>query len=62
MRAGPLSDGKVIALLNRFFVPVYLSIDDYATGGGAPAADKAALKRICGEIWIIRGFRAQLTT
>jgi hypothetical protein len=29
MRAGPLSDPKVISLLNRYFVPVYISNEDY---------------------------------
>ena len=30
MRAGPLSNSKVIALLNRCFVPVYTVNEEYA--------------------------------
>jgi len=46
MRAGPLSNSKVISLLNRFFVPVYAVNEDYRDGGAAPAADKAEYNRI----------------
>jgi hypothetical protein len=35
MRAGPLSNEKIIALLNAYFVPVYLSNEDYAKDGSA---------------------------
>lgn len=35
MRAGPLSDARVIELLNAHFVPVYISNEDYA--GKTPA-------------------------
>ncbi len=35
MRAGPLANPKVIELLNRYFVPVYISNEDYR---GASAA------------------------
>jgi hypothetical protein len=46
MRAGPLSDAKVIELLNRHFVPVYLVNEDYRKDGPAPAAEKAEADRI----------------
>jgi hypothetical protein len=37
MRAGPLSDNRVISLLNRYFVPVYTSNQDSGPQGrGAP--------------------------
>src|SRR5436190_21496441 len=46
MRAGPLSNSKVISLLNRFFVPVYAVNEDYRDGGVAPVADRAEYNRI----------------
>jgi len=41
-----LSDPRVISLLNRYFVPVYLANADYGEKGAAPAAEKAELRRI----------------
>jgi hypothetical protein len=49
MRASSLSDAKVITLLNRFFVPVYVSNEDYGDGGSAEPAEKAAYQRIFRE-------------
>src|SRR5258708_35174411 len=49
MRAGPLSNSKVIALLNRSFVPVYAVNEDYAPKGPAPAEEKAERERIFKE-------------
>jgi hypothetical protein len=46
MRAGPLADADVIACLNRYYVPVYVSNEDYAKDGPAPAAEKAERNRI----------------
>src|SRR5215471_3204235 len=46
MRAGPLSDARVIALLNRAFVCVYLVNEDYRGGGPAPAEERAELRRV----------------
>jgi hypothetical protein len=46
MRAGPLSNPEVVSLLNRRFVPVYVSNEDYEAGGAAPAAEKAERDRI----------------
>src|SRR5262245_47540261 len=46
MRAGPLSDERVIALLNRAFVCVYAVNEDYRERGSAPAEEKAELRRI----------------
>src|SRR5215471_12283012 len=46
MRAGPLSNTKVVSLLNRYFVPVYAVNEDYRKGGSAPAAEKAEYMRI----------------
>lgn len=41
-----LSDSRVIALLNRSFVPVYIANEDYRDGGSAPREEKAELRRI----------------
>lgn len=49
MRAGPLSDPKVIELLNAHFSPVYISNEDYGERGGASKAEKAAWLRIYRE-------------
>jgi hypothetical protein len=46
MRAGPLSNPRVVALLNRYFVPVYIDNADYGKNGTASAAEKAERKRI----------------
>jgi hypothetical protein len=48
MRAGPLSSARVVSLLNRYFVPVYVSNEDLADGT-APAAEKAERDRIYRE-------------
>src|ERR1051325_4158942 len=49
MRAGPLSNTRVISLLNRFFVPVYAANEDYRDGGAQPAEEKAEYDRIFKE-------------
>jgi hypothetical protein len=49
MRAGPLSNSNIIALLNNYFVPVYVVNEDYARKGPAPAEEKAELQRIFKE-------------
>src|SRR6266542_2937017 len=49
MRAGPLSNNRVISLLNRFFVPVYAANEDYREGGAQPAEEKAEYNRIFKE-------------
>jgi hypothetical protein len=49
MRASSLSNGKVIDLLNHFFIPVYLSNEDFAKGGGAPLAERTERQRIYKE-------------
>jgi hypothetical protein len=46
MRAGPLADADVIAYLNRYFVPVYTSNEEYDKDGSAPAEEKAERNRI----------------
>jgi hypothetical protein len=46
MRAGPLSDRRVIEVLNRNFVCVYINNEDYGKAGGAPAAERAEYQRI----------------
>ena len=46
MRAGPLSNKKVIDLLNAHFVPVYTVNEDYARLGPAPREEKEARERI----------------
>lgn len=46
MRAGPLSDSKIIALLNRYYVPVTSSNEYADEGGNGPADEKAERRRI----------------
>jgi hypothetical protein len=49
LRAGPLSDQRVISLLNSSFVPVSAPNQDYvAADGKAPPADRAERRRIYG--------------
>src|SRR5580765_7646930 len=49
MRAGPLSNTKVISLLNSYFVPVYTANEDYSAKGSAPPEEKAERNRIFQE-------------
>src|SRR3954454_23621576 len=49
MRAGPLSSPEVVMILNRSFVPVYLSNEDYAEGGPAPEAGRRERDRVVRE-------------
>ncbi|HKS37023.1 MAG TPA: hypothetical protein VJW76_07530 [Verrucomicrobiae bacterium] len=49
MRAGPLSNSKVISLLNRYFVPVYATNEDYRENGAAPREEKAEYNRVFKE-------------
>jgi hypothetical protein len=49
MRAGPLSSPKVIDLLNRFFVPVFVVNEDYRPDGPAPKEEKDEYRRIYHE-------------
>jgi hypothetical protein len=46
MRAGPLSKKTVSDTLNRFFVPVYTSNEDYQGDGPAPKEERAAYQKI----------------
>src|SRR5688500_2663982 len=46
MRAGPLSNKKVIDLLNSYFVPVYTVNEDYSRKGPAPKEEKEERDRI----------------
>lgn len=46
MRAGPLSSPEVVDLLNHYFVPVFVSMEDYEDTGAAPAAEKVEYLRI----------------
>jgi hypothetical protein len=46
MRAGPLSNETVSDTLNRYFVPVYTSNEDYRDGGAAPPEERAAYQKI----------------
>src|SRR5258708_4174278 len=46
VRAGPLSNDKVIDVLNHYFIPVVTSNDDYNKNGTASPEDKAARIRI----------------
>jgi hypothetical protein len=49
MRASSLSNERVVSLLNRYFVPVYVSNEDYRGDGSAPAAERAEYDRIYRE-------------
>jgi hypothetical protein len=49
MRAGPLSDPQVIALLNGRFIPVFVTNEDYDENGPAPPDERAARNRIWRE-------------
>ena len=49
MRASSLANAKIIALLNRYYVPVYVSNEDYARTGSAAAEEKAERNRIWQE-------------
>src|SRR2546421_562943 len=49
MRAGPLSNAKVVSLLNSYFVPVYTSNEDYRGDGAAPPEERAEHRRIFRE-------------
>src|SRR5687767_7639497 len=49
MRASSLSNPTVIDLLNKHFVAVYVSNEDYADGGPAPAEEKKEYRRIYRE-------------
>ena len=49
MRAGPLSDEKVIKLLNAYFVPVYVSNEEYRDDGAAPPEERKVYTQIYHE-------------
>jgi hypothetical protein len=49
MRASSLSNDKVIDLLNHFFIPVFLSNEEFAKGGCAPLEERKELQRIFRE-------------
>ncbi len=49
MRAGPLSNKGIIEKLNRFFVPVFVSNEDYEEGGAAPATERGERDRVWRE-------------
>jgi hypothetical protein len=51
MRAVSLSNPEIISLLNRYYVPVYLSNEDYREGGKASMKEKAELRRIHQEAY-----------
>lgn len=44
-----LSDGRMISMLNRFFVPVYLSNEDFEGNGKAAPAERAEMSRVYHE-------------
>ena len=46
MRAGPLSNQTVSDTLNRYFVPVYTSNEDYRGDGPAPKEERDAYQKI----------------
>jgi RNA polymerase sigma factor (sigma-70 family) len=43
LRTGPLNDDRVIALLNRAFIPVALSNEDFIGRGGAGASERTRI-------------------
>jgi hypothetical protein len=51
-RTGPLSNEQVIALLNHYFAPVYITNQDYyRKGGTAPPEEMREWERIRKETW-----------
>ena len=46
MRAGPLSNPKIISLLNSYYIPVYVSNEDYEGKGVASPDERAEYRRI----------------
>lgn len=46
LRGGPLSDPRVIDLVNRCFVPVYLVTDDYDRDGPVPVGEKEEYRKL----------------
>ena len=56
MRTGPFSSEKVVALLNAYYVPVYVSNEDFRGDGPAPAEERKELQRIFAE-----GYKAKLS-
>src|SRR5436189_2637939 len=56
MRAGPLSNSRVVSLLNSYFVPVYTVNEEYSEKGDAPAEEKAERNRVFQE-----GYAAKLS-
>jgi hypothetical protein len=52
MRAGPLSNEKVIDLLNHYYIPVSVSHNEYVKKGSAvPPEERAEKQRIIRESW-----------
>ena len=51
MRAGPLSDDKIIKLLNSYFIPVYSSQQESGPRGDGPSEEKAEHIRIFKEAY-----------
>src|SRR5213593_4803195 len=49
MRAGPLSNPRVISLLNGYFIPVYATNENYKDGGEASPEEKNEYGRIFQE-------------
>lgn len=49
LRAGPLSDDKVIALLNKFFAPVYAPYTGEETTGIVSSEEEREIQRIWRE-------------
>ena len=49
MRAGPLSNAKVIDLLNHYYIPLVISNNDYNSTGSASAEEKRERHRIARE-------------
>src|SRR4051812_15893826 len=49
MRAGPLSSPEVVETLSRYFVPGYLSNEDYDEDGPPPVAERRERDRILRE-------------
>lgn len=49
MRAGPFSNAQIIATLNRFFIPVFVSNEDHRDNGVAPPNERAQYRRVFKE-------------
>ena len=49
MRTGPFAQDNVIAMLNNYYVPIYVAEEDFDNLGALPADEKTEIRRIVNE-------------